>query len=97
MFDTEPEKPTRSNLQVFLGFLLGIVASLGCLFLAIFMGALWQGRTWIFPLLDAIALIAVGTFAVRQARHSSLAAGAVIALSIALRVDAACAATYLSR
>src|ERR1700747_3257300 len=28
MFETQPEKPTRSNLQVFLGFLLGIVASL---------------------------------------------------------------------
>jgi len=97
MFDTEPEKPARSNLHVFLGFLLGIVASLGCLFLAIFMGALWQGQTWIFPVLDAIALIGVGTFAVRRARQSSLAAGAVISLSIALLLDAACAASYWSR
>ena len=97
MSETEPEKPVRSNLQVFLGFLLGIVASLGCLFLAIVLGTLMQGRMWIYPAIKAIALIVVGMFAVRRFRESSLAAGAVIALSLALLLDAACVANYLSR
>jgi hypothetical protein len=97
MFETQPEKPTRSNLQVFLGFLLGIVASLGCLFLAIFLGALVQGRIWIFPVINAAGLILVGTLALKRARESSLAAGAVISLSLALLLDAACGARYLLR
>lgn len=97
MFETQPEKSSRSNLQVFLGFLLGIVASLGCLFLAIFLGAMVQGRDWIFPVIDALGLIFVGMFAVRRARESSLAAGAVISLSLALLLDAACGAMYFRR
>lgn len=97
MFDSDAEKSSRSNLHVFLGFLLGIVASLGCLFLAIFFGVFLQGRDWIFPLIDAAALILVGIFALRRARESSLALGAVISLSLALLLDAGCAVRYFSR
>lgn len=97
MFDSDPEKSSRSNLHVTLGFLLGIVASLVCLFVAIFFGVMLQGRDWIFPLINAIVLILVGIFALRRARDSSLAAGAVISLSLALLLDAACAARYFSR
>ena len=97
MFETEPKKPARFNLQVFLGFLLGIVASLGCLFLAIFFGQFFEQRgRWIYPAINAVALIVVGIFALRRVRESDLALGAVIALSLALLFDAA-AAAYLSR
>ena len=94
MFETQPETPSRSNPQVFLRFLLGIVASLGCLFLAIFLGAMMQGRMWIFPVINAVGLIFVGTLALKRARESSLAAGAVISLSLALLFDAACGVMY---
>jgi len=97
MFEGDPEKSSRFNLQVFLGFLLGTVASLACLFAAIFFGVMVQGRNWIFPLIDAIALVFVGMFALKKARQSSLAAGALISLSLALLLDAACAALYFSR
>jgi uncharacterized membrane protein YccC len=97
MFESDPENSSPSNLHVFLGFLLGIVASLLCMFVAIFLGVLVQGRNWIFPLIDAIALVLVGMFALRKARQSSLAAGALISLSIALLLDAACAFGYVSR
>ena len=97
MFEKQMEKPARSRLQLFLGFLLGIVASLGCLFLAIFFGkALEERGPWIYPAIDAIALIVVGIFALKRVRESSLALGAVIALSVALLLDAA-SAPYLSR
>ena len=97
MFESDPEKSSRSNLHVFFGFLLGIVASLVCLFLAIFFGVNLQVHDWVLPMIDAIALILVGIFAVRRARESSLALGMVISLSLALLLDAACAARYLSR
>ncbi len=97
MSQSDPGKSSRSNLYVFLGFLLGILASLLCLFVAIFLGFLVQGRSWIFPLIDAIALVFVGMFALRKVRQSSLAAGALISLSIALLLDGACAVRYLSR
>ena len=97
MFETEPEKPARSNLQLLLGFLLGVVASLGCLFLAIFFGQTFeQYGSWIYLAINAVALIVVGIFALRRVRESDLALGAVIALSLALLFDAARAA-YLSR
>ena len=96
MFETEPKKHARSNLQVFLGFLLGIVASLGCLFVAIFFGkALEERGRWVYPAINAVALIVVGMFALKRVRESRLAVGAVLALSLALVVDAAYA--YLSR
>ena len=91
MPETEPKKPPRSNLHVFLGFLLGIVASLGCLFLAIFLGTLLRAGGWIYPTLEAIALIGLGIVAARKAPESSLALGAVIALSLALLLDGVCA------
>ena len=98
MVETEPRKPARSHLQVFLGFLLGIVASLGCLFLALFFGqALEQRGRWIYPAITAVALIVVGIFALKRVRESDLALGAVIALSLALLFDAGAAAAYLSR
>jgi hypothetical protein len=97
MFETEPEKPARSNLQLFLGFLLGVVASLGCLFLALFFGKAFEQRgSWIYPAINAVALITVGILVLRRVRESSLAVGAVMALSLALLFDAAWAA-YLSR
>jgi hypothetical protein len=97
MFETEPEKPARSNLQLFLGFLLGVVASLGCLFLALFFGKAFEQRgPWIYPAINAIGLIVVGIVALKRVRESSLAVGAVIALSLALLLDAA-SAVYLSR
>jgi hypothetical protein len=91
MLETEPGKPPRSNLHVFLGFLLGIVASLGCLFLAIFLGALTRAGNWIYPTLEAAALIIIGIVVARKVPESSLALGAVIALSLALLLDGVCA------
>ncbi len=87
MPETDPERPPRFNLQVFLGFLLGIVASLGCLFLAIFLGTLVKTGNWIYPTINAIALIGIGILAARRVRESSLALGALTALSLGLLVD----------
>lgn len=90
MFDADPDNP-RSNLQVFLGFLLGVVASLGCLFLTIFLAATLGSKPgWILPALNAAALILVGVVALRRVKESSYALGAVIALALALLLDAAC-------
>jgi len=95
MFQANPDKP-RSHLQVLQGFLLGVVASLGCLFLTIFLaGNFGSRRQWIYPALNAVALILVGIVALRHVRESSYALGIVIALALALVVDAACAVTFL--
>jgi hypothetical protein len=96
MFDIEPEKPPRSNLQVFLGSLLGIAISLGCALVAIFAALLLDfRRDWMFPLLIAIILIVAGLIALRQVRQSSFAVGVVIMLSLALLLDGACAVAFL--
>jgi len=95
MFQADPEKP-RSPLQVLQGFLLGVVASLGCLFLTIFLaGNFASRRAWIYPALNAVALILVGVIAIRHIRESSYALGTVIALALALVVDAAFAVAFL--
>ena len=95
MFHADPEKP-RSNLQVFLGFLLGVVASLGCLFLTIFLAATLEGKSaWVFPAFNAVGLILLGVVALRQVKESSYAVGVVIALALALLLDAACGIAIL--
>ena len=89
MLGRDPDNP-RSNLQVALGFLLGVVASLGCLFLMIFLAATLGSRPgWVLPAFNAAALISVGVVALRRAKESSFALGTVIALALALLLDAA--------
>ena len=90
MFETQQNNP-RSTLQVFLGFLLGVVIDLAGLFLSVMLGsALALHQTWLFAVLNAIALLAAGIVALRYVRESSYAQGVVIALSLGLLLDAAC-------
>jgi len=94
MFDGDSNKP-RSNLQVVLGFLLGVVIGLGCLFLTIFLaGTLGSKAGWILPAFNAAALISVGVVAFRHVKESSYALGIVIALALALLADAACGIAF---
>ena len=93
--DETSENNRRSTIQVILGFLLGIVIALGSLFFTIFLGsALHLRQQWLFPALTALGIIAVGIVALRQMRESSYALGVVIALSLALLLDAACGVAF---
>ena len=92
MFEADPEQNRRSGIQVLLGFLLGVVLSMACLFLAIFLGSTTSpSHPWLMPVFNAIGLIGAGIVAWRQIRESSFALGAVIAFSIALLLDGTCA------
>jgi hypothetical protein len=95
MLETEPEKEKNHTLEVFLGFLLGILISIGCFLISIAAGILLTVRhAWLFPAFVAITLVGVGIVAVQHARESSYAVGIVITLSLALLLDAACAVAY---
>jgi hypothetical protein len=97
MLEIEPEKIPRSTLEVVLGFLLGVLVSLGCLFLSIFLGmTISPSHGWLFPLLNAVGLAVAAIVALRQMRESSYALGIVIALSLAFLLNTACA-VYVSR
>ena|ERR1700730_1809273 len=97
MLEIEPEKIPRSTLEVVLGLLLGVLISLGCLFLSIFLGVtISQSPRWLFPLLNAVGLAVAAIVALRQMRESSYALGIVIALSLAFLLNTACA-VYVSR
>jgi hypothetical protein len=86
-----PQNNPRSTLQVFLGFLLGVVIDLLCIFLTVMLGSAGGLRqAWLYSALNAIGLIAAGIIAVRHFRESSYAQGVVIALSLGLLLDAAC-------
>jgi hypothetical protein len=90
MFET-PQNNPRSTLQVFLGFLLGIVIDLVCFFLSIMLGfAVALHQTWLYAAFNAVGLIGAGIVALRHFRKSSYAQGVVIALSVGLLLDAAC-------
>ena len=96
MPETEPEKTSRSTLQVILGFLLGVVLSLVWLFVIITLGMTMNFRQqWLFPVLNAVGLIVAGIVALRKMRESSYALGVVIALSLAFILDTACGVLYL--
>lgn len=90
MFETSPNRQS-STLQVFLGFLLGVVIDLGCFIASIMLGtALALRQTWLFSAINAVGLIVAGIVALRHVRESSYAQGVVIALSLALLLTAAC-------
>jgi len=96
MPETQPEENRRSTIQVILGFLLGIVLALGCLFCSILLGStLALRQAWWFSVFTALGLIGAGVVALRQMRESSYALGVVIALALALLLDAACGVAFL--
>jgi hypothetical protein len=83
MLDSKPRK-SRFNMQALLGFLLGVVASLLWLFLAVFVGGtLGPRHTRMFPLFAALGLVGFGFLAFKKP-HSSYALGLAIAFGLAL-------------
>ena len=89
MFETQLENKLRPTIQVLLGFLLGTLLSLVCLFSTLILGGvLGVQRVWIFPALNAAALLASGIATLRRWPTSNYAQGVLIALSVALLLDA---------
>jgi pheromone shutdown protein TraB len=79
-----PESRSRSTRQVALGFLLGMIVSLSCLFISVLLGAaLGLNHAWMFPLLNGVALLTAGLVALRRVHSSSYPEGVLIALSVA--------------
>jgi len=82
-------------MEVLLGFLLGVLLSLGCLFLTIFLGmTISPAHQWVFPVLNGIGLLGAAIVAWRQMRESSYALGIVIALAVAFLLNTACGVMY---
>jgi hypothetical protein len=95
MFETQPGKTPRSTLEAVLGFLLGVLLSLGWLFFTIFLAMTINPRHgWLYPVLNAVGLLVAGIGALRKMRESSYALGVVIALALAFIVNTACGAAY---
>jgi hypothetical protein len=93
-----PEHSTRSILQVALGFLLGIPVCLGCFFFSMILGGVLGVRPiWMFPLLNAIALVGSGMVALRRVNKSSYPEGVLIAISVAFVLNVVLFAVTLSR
>jgi len=92
-----PEINPRSTLKVALGFLLGILACVGCFFVSVLLGALLGLRDpWMFVLLNAAALVTTGLMALRYVHKSSYPDGALIAVSVAFLVNLVLLAAALS-
>jgi hypothetical protein len=89
MPDMPPQKP-RNKVQLTLGFLLGIVATLFIVFFSIFLTSTLSPRhSRMYPVFTGIALIALGLAAFRNSRTSNFALGAMVALGLAVLLDAA--------
>ena len=96
MLETAESSP-RSILQVTLGSLLGILVCVGCLVLSTLLGAALGLRdSWMFPGLNAIALVASGLVALRKVNNSSYPEGVLIAVSVAFILNALVFAATLS-
>ena len=97
MFEIQPKDNPRSTGEVILGFLLGILASLGCLFFCIVLGMNLGGPSWLFPVINGLALVAVGIVALRNVPESSYYMGVLIAVSLVFLLNAACGVTLIQR
>jgi len=90
MFETL-RKNSRSTLQVFLGFLLGVVIDLVCFIFSIRLGfAVGLHQTWLYSAFNTLGLIGVEYGRVTHFRESSYTQAVVIARSLGLLLDAAC-------
>jgi uncharacterized membrane protein len=95
MSDELSNETGRSALQVFLGFLLGILIAIGCNVFAIFVGLLLRVKSdWFFFLFIAVSLVISAAIALHTLGKSSFATGVLISLSIAFLLDGTCAIAY---
>jgi len=71
--------------------LFGLILSGICFVIAVVVGmTLGSRHSWVFPLLNAIALILVSLYALSKYNESGIARGTVIALSLVFLVNAIC-------
>jgi hypothetical protein len=86
-----PDESAHSTEKIVLGFVLGLVLGAGCFVIAAVVGlSLGSRHNWMFPLLNAIALVLVCLYALRKYHESGIARGTVIALSLVFLVNAIC-------
>jgi hypothetical protein len=91
-----PDESGHTTQKVALGFLLGLILSVVCFVIAVVVGMNLRARhDWVFPLLNAIALVVVSLFALRKYNESGIARGAVIALCLVFLVNAICGIVYM--
>lgn len=81
MFNEIPDAKAFSVSRVALGFLRGLLISLGC-FLGCDIVGFNRKTVMVIPLLNAAALAVVGTVALRSHDKSGWARGAVIAFAL---------------
>jgi hypothetical protein len=89
MSEPQPENKLRSAVKGILGFFLGILISLGCLYVSGVAASPVDLHPRTFPLLNAIALAVVGILVLRKMRESGYGQGILIAMSVAFLVNAA--------
>ena len=79
-----------------LGFGLGLIGGILCFAITVVVGMTFQSKHgWVFPLLNAIALILAGIIALRNYNESGVARGAVIALSLVFLLNAICGIAFM--
>ena len=80
-----PDESVHSTQKVVLGFILGLILSGICFVIAVVVGmTLGSRHSWVFPLLNAIALILVSLYALSKYNESGIARGTVIDLSLVI-------------
>ena len=91
-----PDESAASTRKVVLGFFLGLILGAICFVIAIVVGTnLGSRHNWVFPLLNAIALILVSLYAMSKYRESGIARGTVIALSLVFLLNAICGIAWM--
>ncbi len=69
-----PDESVHSTQKVVLGFILGLILSGICFVIAVVVGmTLGSRHSWVFPLLNAIALILVSLYALSKYNESGMA------------------------
>jgi heme/copper-type cytochrome/quinol oxidase subunit 4 len=85
------DESVHSTKKVALGFILGLLLSAICFVGAVGVGlALGTRHNWVFPLLNAVALVLVSVYALSKYNESGIARGTVIALCLVFLVNAIC-------
>jgi hypothetical protein len=90
------DSPVITGVSIFVGFLVGLMISGGCLLFSIWLGQVTRAVSeWIYPVTNGALIVVAGFLALRYYQRSGIARGVVVAVGLVFLVNGICGLTLM--